>query len=304
MPEGSLLSRLASLQLIVVTGKGGVGKSVVTATLGRLLSGSGRRVLLIETDPRENLHHLFETPPSGGEIVEVEPLLALQHLDPRSVLDDVVRAKLKIGPLVRKVLASPVHQHFTAGAPGLKETGVFGRILRLLQGAELGHSRRPDLVVLDAPATGHGLTMLRAPHLVAEVIRSGPIGSMAAEIAAFMDDRDRFGVVGVTTAEEMPMQETLELLASLKQTLHRTPELLIVNALYPSYVAEPAAAVDEPDRLVRLWRHRRRVNETQLARLHKHATSAHAELPLLPIDHGPELVEHLRGILAVQLRDL
>jgi anion-transporting ArsA/GET3 family ATPase len=221
-----VLRRLDQLELLVVTGKGGVGKSTVSAALGAHLANRGRSVLLIEVDPRENLHQLLDTPPSGGEIVEAASNLWLQHLDPRELLDDLVREKLKVGALARKVLASPVHLHFTEGAPGLKQTAVFGRALRMIEGHGPKQLRQPDVVILDAPASGHGIAWMTAPQLVSEVISSGPIGHMAAEIATFLADRNRFGSIVVTTAEEMPVQESLELLGAMSTRLDRQPELV------------------------------------------------------------------------------
>jgi anion-transporting ArsA/GET3 family ATPase len=284
-----MLDRLEQLRLIVVTGKGGVGKSTIAAALGRRLGARGRRVMLMEVDPRENLHQLLGVAPSGGEVVQVRPRLYLQHLDPRRVLDDVVREKLKVSALVRRVLSSPIHLHFTEGAPGLKETAVFGRILRLVDGHGPRGVPTPDVVILDAPATGHGVSWLAAPPLISEVIRSGPVGHMAAEIAGFMNDVDRFGVVVVTTAEEMPVQESLELLTDLDERLSRRPEVVAVNALYPLVVE--GLVPDDP--VAWHWIHRRQVNDRELGRLTAHWTGPTVELPLLPIDPGPALVDAL-----------
>jgi anion-transporting ArsA/GET3 family ATPase len=281
-----VFEQLAQRQMLVVTGKGGVGKTTVAAVLGRLLTARGRRVLLLEVDPRESLHHLLGVPPSGGEVVSVAPRLQLQHLDPRRLLDDLVREKVKVGVLVRKVLGSPVHLHFTEGAPGLKETAVFGHVLRLIEGHVPRGMARPDVVILDAPASGHSVAWLTAPRLISEVIRSGPVGHMASTIADFMADRDRFGVVVVTTAEEMPVQESLELIQLLGDRLQRRPDLVVVNSLYPPLPealagADPAAA---------LWAHRRSVNDRELARLYERWHGLTAELPLLPLEAGPSLV--------------
>lgn len=294
-----LLSRLEKLQLIVVTGKGGVGKSTISAALGALLANRGRTVLLIEVDPRENLHQLLDTEPSGGDIVEAASRLYLQHLDPRRLLDDLVREKLKVGALVRKVLSSPVHLHFTEGAPGLKQTAVFGRALRLVEGHGPPALRRPDLVILDAPASGHGIAWMSAPQLVADVISSGPIGAMAAEIAGFLEDRSRFGSVVVTTAEEMPVLESVELIEAMDARLGRQPELVVVNAVYP-----PLPARAGRDAATRLWARRRAVNEHELARLEEHWRGPLVEIPMQPIDAGPLLVgvvgEHLARALEGQ----
>jgi anion-transporting ArsA/GET3 family ATPase len=243
-------------------------------------------VLLIEVDPRESLHHLLETPPSGGEIVEAASHLYLQHLDPRELLDDLVRERLKVGALVRKVLQSPVHRNFTEGCPGLKETAVFGRALRLVEGHGPRRLRRPDVVILDAPASGHGVAWMAAPRLVAEVISSGPVGHMAAEITAFLGDHDRFGALVVTTAEEMPVQESIELIEAMEIRLHHRPELVVVNALYPP-ASKPRARDDE---VTRLLAHRRAVNEKELGRLRESWHGPIVEIPLEPVDTGPVLV--------------
>lgn len=287
-----LLKRLEKLRLIVVTGKGGVGKSTVSAALGALLANRGRSVLLLEVDPRENLHQLLDTPPSGGEVVEAASRLYVQHLEPRRLLDDLVRDKLRVGALVRKVLSSPVHLHFTEGAPGLKETAVFGHAMRLIEGHGPRQLRKPDVVVLDAPASGHGVAWMAAPKLVAEVISSGPIGHMAAEIATFLEDSSRFGAAIVTTAEEMPVQETLELIGAMESRLARRPEMVVVNGLYP-----PLPPRLRRDAATRLWARRRAVNEHELARLTEHWSGPTLEVPLEAIDAGPALVgvvgEHL-----------
>ncbi len=295
-----LLSRLEQLELIIVTGKGGVGKSVVSAALGRLLATRGRTALLFEVDPRENLHQLLGTPPSGGDIVKATPNLYLQHIEPRVLIDDLVRDKLKVKLLVNRVLSSPVHRHFTEGAPGLKETAVFGRALRMVEGHGPPALRRPDVVVLDAPATGHGVSWLAAPQLVADVVRSGPIGHMAELIAAFLADPGRTGVVVTTTAEEMPVEESTELIGTLRERFDRQPDAVIANAMYPPLDADD----DRRDPATRLWRQRRAINEAQLERLAATWAGPLAEIPLLAIDPGPALVGAVARELAAQLRSV
>jgi anion-transporting ArsA/GET3 family ATPase len=293
-----VLRRLEQLQLVVVTGKGGVGKSVVTASLGRLLAAHGRKVLLFEVDPRENLHQLLGTQPSGGAIVNASPKLYFQHIEPRELIDDLVREKLKVNMLANRVLASPVHRHFTEGAPGLKESAVFGRAMRMVDGHGPRELRKPDVVILDAPATGHGVSWLAAPQLVADVVRSGPIGHMAELISDFLGDRQRFGVVVVTTAEEMPVEESLELLTALDERLDRKPEVVIVNALYPPVDEDD----DSDDPAVRLWRDRRAINVSQLERLGASWAGPIAEIPLMAMDPGPALVGAIARRIEAQLR--
>ncbi|MCD4748084.1 MAG: ArsA family ATPase [Thermoanaerobaculales bacterium] len=297
--ENSIFARLTELKLIVVTGKGGVGKSTLTSVLGRLFADAGRQTFLVEVDPRENLHQLLGVPPSGGDIVEVAPRLRVQHIEPRTILDDLVREKLKVDVVASKVLASPVHKHFTEGAPGLKEAAVFGRILRLLRGHTPRGIPTPDVVILDAPATGHGVSWLAAAQLVADVISSGPIGHLAAEVAAFLKDNQQSGVVVITTGEEMPVQETLELIHSMRIRLNQAPELVIANALYPTLPPEIPAEGEDP--LFDLWYSRRQINDSELERLDEGWLGPLAELPILPIEPGPALVGRLSRYLKREL---
>ncbi|MEO1087098.1 MAG: ArsA-related P-loop ATPase, partial [Acidobacteriota bacterium] len=111
------LETLKKRSLIVVTGKGGVGKSLLTVTLGQKLARAGRRTLVLEVDPRENLHPLLGTPPSGGEVRAAGERLYLQNLKPKEVADWVVRKQVKIDLLAKRVLESPVYHRFVDGAP-------------------------------------------------------------------------------------------------------------------------------------------------------------------------------------------
>lgn len=288
---------LSRRRLIVVTGKGGVGKSAVTAALGRVLAAAGRRTMLLEVDPRENLHRLLDVPPSGGEAVAAGPRLWLQNLKPRAVVDWVVERQVKIGFVVSRVLESPVYQRFAEGAPGLKEMAVLGHALRIVEG-DRRELPRIDTVVLDAPATGHGVYLLTAPRLFAEAVGEGPIAELAREVATFVADPAATSIVVVTLAEEMPVQEALELRLALAERFEREPELLVVNALYPP---SPAGAGDDSggdDPLLALWRDRRAVNDGELERLARDWTGRRVELPLLPIDGGGRLVAALAERLA------
>ena len=296
----TLGERLASLRLVVVTGKGGTGKSVVTTALGHRLAAAGRRVLLLEVDPRENLHQLCGVPPSAGEIVEVDRSsgvpLYLQNLKPSDVVDWVVKRQVKLGAVVRRVLASPVYRRFVEGAPGLTEIAVLGHVLRLVRG-DLHRAPAIDTVLLDAPATGHGIYLLSAARLFGEAVGHGPFAELALQVADFVDSPEKTGMVIVTQAEEMPVQEAIELLSALQEKLGRAPEMVVSNGLYPVLGDGDEASADQ------LWRRRREINDKELERLERHWHGPHLRLPLLAVDEGPKLVRALAERLAPGLAE-
>ncbi len=291
--------RLLKRRLIVVTGKGGVGKSAMASVIGRSLARRGRRTLVLEVDPRENLHQLLGVPPSGGEILRVENDLFLQNLKPQQVADWVVERQVRIKVLVRRVLKSPIYHRFVEGAPGLTEIAILGHALQLVQG-DLRTAPDIDTVVLDAPATGHGVYLLTAPKLFAEAIVEGPFARLAGEVADFVADPEGCGLVVVTLAEEMPVQEALELRQALTERFGREPELLITNGLYPPL---PEGAGEE-DATSELWRRRRRLNLQELEHLERRWRGPKIELPLLPIDGGAELVAALEQRFEAGLEQL
>lgn len=266
----------------------------MAAALGSRLAATGRRTLVLEIDPRESVHQMLGIPPSGGEIVYVAPSLYLQHLEPRKVLDHLVTERVRIEFLTRRVLDSPVYDHFSAGAPGLKEMAVLGHALILVQGKVPG-APEIDAVVLDAPATGHGVAMLMAPLLVSEVIRQGPIAAMTAEVAELVASEDRCGVVVVTQAEEMPVTEALELIAELSERLDRQAEMMVVNGLYPPVPEN--VVINRHDPFESLWIDRRRLNDQEINRLAQNWKGLLQEIPLYPLDRGPELTAALEGRL-------
>lgn len=284
-------------RLIVVTGKGGVGKSTLTAAFARMVARRGRRTVALQVDPRENLFRLLGSSPSGGELVEAGHNLFVQNLKPNTVCDWIVEQQLRIGPLVRRVKKSLVYQRFVETAPGLTEIATLGHALRLL-GRRKGGRSSVDTVVLDAPASGHGVSLLRAPGLLADVIKDGPVGGLAAEVAELVADTENTAVAVVTIAEEMPVQEALELRAELQNSCSRAPELLIVNCLYP-----PDAGEIEMSGWRESWCRRAEVNRRELERLERMWQGSKLLVPLLPIDDEVRLTDAVTSYLAEGLDD-
>lgn len=306
-------------RLVLVTGKGGVGKTTVAAALASRLARTGQRVLLLEAEPRERAHLLLGLPPSGGELLDAGAGLALQNLRPRHAIDSLLRRHVRPRALVSAVEHSAIYEQFVEGCPGLREVAVLGHALDALDStvdpalAPRRHRtssampRAWDIVVFDAPATGHGLALLEAPGLLGAVVTRGPIGESAHRTAALVADPTRCRVVAVTLAEELPVTETLELRAALEQRLHRQLDALVVNAIWPDPRPVAATATSEAEarprqrqRLaersepaLRLLADRLALQRAQLERLRRAWQQPFVELPLLPLDAGPELCQEL-----------
>jgi anion-transporting ArsA/GET3 family ATPase len=284
------LQALTRRALVLVTGKGGVGKSTVAAVLARFLARAGRRTLALEVDPRESLHRLLGTAPSGGERIRVEGRLELQNVHPVRLLEGMVLERVPLKGMADKLSRSPVFQTFIEGAPGLKELAVLRYVEELVGGKSSGEP--VDTVVLDAPASGHGLAWLEAPGVVTDAVRTGPLGRLAGEIARFVGDPEACAVVALGSAEEMPVQELLELTAHMQERLGRRPAFAVVNGLYP-----PCPPKLQRHPRAELWRRRRAVNEEQLARLAELLPGPRVELPLLPSEAPPALVHALQDLM-------
>ena len=221
-------------ELLVVTGKGGVGKTTLASAFGLLASERGLRTIVVEVGEQARLPELFgaATPEPGVE-VELQRDLWSLSID----LDQALLEWLQSlgGRLSGRVLASSsTFQYFAAAAPGAKELISMVKIWELTQGRRWhGRGRSYDLVVLDAPATGHALGMLDSPSTFGRIARVGPIAGQAARVRALLEDPARSSYFAVAQGTEMAVTETLELQQKLHDQLGRELEAVLVNGILP-----------------------------------------------------------------------
>jgi anion-transporting ArsA/GET3 family ATPase len=222
---------LLDKRLIFVTGKGGVGKSTVATALGLLAARRGLRTVIAELSSQERVQRLFEHQAEHFQEVELAPGLYTISIDPEHAMDEYLR--VKIGTLGQALGSSRLFQAFAMATPGMRELLSIGKVWELAQLQRRTRGAAPyDFVIVDAPATGHGVGLLRTPRTFAEIARVGPIAHQGRTIAATIADRDFTGVVAVTTPEEMPVNETLSLCEALDQE-RLALDLVVLNALYP-----------------------------------------------------------------------
>lgn len=310
----SLVSGLLDKRLVFVTGKGGVGKSTVAIALGMLGARSGLRTIVVELAAQGRVPTAL-VGSSEETFVEQElaPGLFTISIDPQHAMDEYLR--VKVGPVGHLLGSSKLFQAFAMATPGMRELLTVGKVWELAQLQRRTRGAAPyDLVVVDAPASGHGLGILRTPRTFAEIARVGPIAHQGRAIATTIADPTFTAVIAVARLEEMPVTETLILRDGLAEdglALHE----VIVNAVYParfdadevaqlrqagedatSPLARAAirAAVSEHDRMTNQQR--------QLARLADGIGERLVELPFVFADHlgRPEL-ERLADLLGAGL---
>jgi anion-transporting ArsA/GET3 family ATPase len=230
------MDHLFAHSLLVVTGKGGVGKSTVAAALGLAADRRGLRTLVVEVAARDDLSHALGASDAAGGYAERVVADGLHHIsiDPQRAMEEYLRQQLPIGALGALLARSRIFVALSAATPGMRELLTVGKVWELAQHRRRTRGSRPyDLVVLDAPATGHGLAMLQAPGTFATVARVGPVAKQGRAVASFLADPRHTAVVAVSTAEETPVAETLELRARLREEVGLDLSLVVVNAVVP-----------------------------------------------------------------------
>jgi len=229
----SLLDR----RVLIVLGKGGVGRTTVTAAIGLAAVQRGRRGLLVEVASQHRLARLFGEQPEGFEEVPLHPGLAGLSIDPQRALEEYLTRTIRVRVLAERLAEGRALGYVAAAAPGLREMVTLGKVWGLTEERTREGERRHELVVVDAPATGHGIAMLRAPRTFQELARLGRIQEEARAVAELVADRSLTGLVLVTTPEEMPVTETVDALSRLRE-LGLDAATVVVNGLYPALFSE------------------------------------------------------------------
>jgi anion-transporting ArsA/GET3 family ATPase len=209
-----MLEALDRARLVVVTGKGGTGKTTVAAGLAVAAAGRGRRVLVAEVEGRQGLAGLFGRQDLDHREVPVADGVHALAVDPDESLREYL-ARYGFAPLARLLTWAHLNRFITAAAPGLGDVLLVGKVWEASTRDGRPGSAAYDLVVLDAPPTGRVVPFLRAPETVAELARVGPIRGQADRVRALLDDPGMTAVVLTCLPEELPVTETLEGVAAL-----------------------------------------------------------------------------------------
>lgn len=322
-----VIAPLFTRRFIVVAGKGGVGRTTVTAALALSASRAGRKVLICQTKAKERLSSLFGVPAIGSEVVKVRERLWAVNMTPQASLREYGAMVLRSEFIAKQVLENRVSRAFLHAVPGVEDYAMLGKAW-FHTTEEEGGKPTYDLVLLDGPATGHVLTLLGIPDSILSTVPEGPLTKPARATHDLLRDPKRCAFVIVTLAEDLPTNESIELAAKARAMgLPLGP--LFVNSLYPPRFAQGASArglalllgSNEGEALhtgatadpilaafvdsARLASHRRTLNDLHLERLRNELPLPQVHLPyLFRSDFGLEAVSELADRIDGQLRTL
>lgn len=282
-------------RLILVVGKGGVGRSTVAASIAGQLAAQGKKTLLFETNANDRFGSYFDKPPVGESVAQLAPNLWAVNASPASALAEYGLMILKFKSVYEMVFENRVTRAFLRAIPGLDDYALLGKAWFHSQEEKRG---RPlyDTIVFDMPASGHSVSMLRIPWVIVDTVPEGPLTRDARTIKALLTDPKRTATVLVTLAEEMPVNEAMELETKLTG-LGIVPQHIVCNQLYPNHFPPGAPVTKVLDALAvekslasplaevtqhaSMSRDRRALNERYLAELRRRAKAPVHELPII-----------------------
>lgn len=284
------------LRFVIVVGKGGVGKTSVSAALALSLAREQKRVLVAMCNAKERLSQLLQVAPIGSQIRPIAPNIDAVNMEPGAALEEYGMIVLKVRALYKLLFENRLVAAFLRGTPGIEAWAMLGKAQYHAFETLPDGTPRYDTVIVDAPATGHGLELLRVPKVILDVVPPGLLRREAERAWGLFKDPTRAGVLIVTIPEELPTNEAIELHGALRNELELPVCGLVTNMVLPQLFggdyaqalerlhAQPAAQTQRFEPLLRAsWVRylREQMQAESRQRLEQEIRGHHYELPQL-----------------------
>jgi anion-transporting ArsA/GET3 family ATPase len=238
------MSTLADKRFVLVTGKGGVGKTTVCAAEALSLAAKGKRVLVAMCHAKERLSTMLGVPPIGPDLRAVGDNVWAVNMEPEKALEEYGVLVLRSRALYRTLFDNKYVRSFLRAVPGMHEWSMLGKAWWHTTETLPDGSFKYDVVILDAPATGHGLDMLRVPRVILDVVPAGILRRDAERAWRLFQDPAACAIVLVTLPEEMPTSETIDLARSLGELSLPIGRVVVNGVLPPLFSREERAALE------------------------------------------------------------
>ena len=226
-----MLKDILGRRVLIVLGKGGVGKTTVSAAIAKMLATSGAHAIVMECDTRAPLAQVFGVEPSF-EPQNVAPNVSLMTLDGRRALEEYLSLVVPSRMLLKAVFASRLYQFFVQAAPGLRELMMLGKIY-YEAGRNAAKGAHHRVIIVDAPASGQAMSLLKMPTAARTTFTDSVVGKEASNISKMLRDRRNCAIVQVTTADALSVAETIETHAELSR-IHLAPAAVFFNRMVAS----------------------------------------------------------------------
>ena len=232
------MTRFLDKRFVIVSGKGGTGKSTVCAAIAMAAAARGKRVLVAELNVRPQVPRMFGVEPPGNEPYRVHEGITATNIVPAEAMREYGVMKLKFRRLYQLVFENDLMRRMTRMLPGLNELLILGKLMHM-ESETTGRARGPlwDMIVVDAPATGHGVSMFRVPRVILDTIPKGPLAEDSRRILDLLHDERRSTFNIVSLPEEMAVREASELADKLTHVLGIPPGYLFMNAVWPGILS-------------------------------------------------------------------
>jgi anion-transporting ArsA/GET3 family ATPase len=243
IPRSARMPPMRPVQVVFVTGKGGVGKTTVAAALGQWAAETGRRTLIVETANDGSLAQLFGHRKLNAGPQHLQARLHALRVDARQLVEEYFSHLLRFQWLSQRLLVSNTFNALTTAAPGITEFLLLEKILGWVEPGLASRRRSYEVVIVDGPATGHVLKLLGTPRRLAAMVPGGPLGKTARRLLALLADHRRAQVVLVSLPEEMAVRETIETQHAIEDDLALHVARPVINRVFPRHFTAAEAAL-------------------------------------------------------------